>query len=216
MDGLLVDTLPIWREVGNGLFAKHDVDISPITDAGVVMGMSVGQAMALLRQYAGWTADQYADLEQQVVADMVTAVLDGAELKPGAEAALDFFDARRLPLALASGSSLPILDAVVKRFGFAGRFATVCSAADEPLGKPHPGVFLRAAAELGVSAADCLVLEDAVSGCIAAKAAAMRVIAVPDGPAVGDPRFAIADLVLASLEQLVQEPALAVMGLVRP
>ncbi|HVX22668.1 MAG TPA: HAD-IA family hydrolase [Acidimicrobiales bacterium] len=213
MDGLLVDTLPIWREIGNGLFAAHDVDISPVTEAGVVMGMSVGQAMVLLRGYAGWTADQHADLEHRVVADVVAAILDGAELKPGAAAALDFCEARGLAMALASGSSRPILEAVVKRFGFAGRFAAVCSAADDTLGKPHPAVFLRAADEMEVPADACLVLEDAVNGCIAAKAASMRVIAVPDGPAVGDPRFAIADLVLGSLEQLPSAPALAVMGL---
>lgn len=213
MDGLLVDTLPIWHEVGNGLFAALDVDISPVTEAGVVMGMSIGEAMALLRDYAGWTADQHAELEQKVVVEVVAAILDRAVLKPGAEAALAFCEAHGMALALASGSSRPILEAVVERFGFAGRFVAVCSAAEEPLGKPHPAVFLRAAASLGVPVEACMVLEDAVNGCIAAKAARMRAIAVPDGPAVGDPRFAIADLVLASLEELPLAPAQAVMGL---
>ena len=213
MDGLLVDTLPIWRKVGNGLFSSLDVDISPITEAGVVMGMSIGEAMALLRAYAGWTESQNADLENRVVADMITAIRESAELKPGALAALDFCDAHGLLAALASGASRPILDAVLERFGLGHRFAAVCSAADEPLGKPHPAVFLQAAGELGLPANACLVLEDAVSGCIAAKAASMRVIAVPDGPSVGDPRFAIADLVLSSLVELPLGPALAVMGL---
>lgn len=213
MDGLLVDTLPSWRRVGNGLFAELDVDISPVTEGGAVMGMSVGEAMALFRAHAGWTESEHADLEHRVVVEMIEAIRSDTELKPGALAALDFCDAHGLTTALASGANLSILEAVLDRFGLGGRFSAVCSSADEPLGKPHPAVFLRAAAELGVPADACLVLEDAVNGCIAAKAASMRVIAVPDGPSVGDSRFAIADLVLSSLEELPEERVLALLGL---
>ena len=57
------------------------------------------------------------------------------------------------------------------------------------------------------------MLEDAVDGCIAAKAAGMRVIAVPDASVGGDPRYVIADLVLPSLERLADDAAMGVMGL---
>ncbi|MGH8994929.1 MAG: hexitol phosphatase HxpB [Acidimicrobiales bacterium] len=213
MDGLLVDTVPIWRQVGNGAFAALGVDIAPLAKSGAVMGLSVVDAMAVFRNYAGWPASEHPDLEERIIAGVVDAIHHQLELKPGADQALDFCDAAGLLMAVASGSSTPIIEAVLDRFDLAKRFTAVCSAAAEPRGKPHPGVFLSAAAAMGVAPEDCLVLEDAVSGCIAGKAASMRVIAVPDGPAVGDPRLAIADLVVVSLEELTGEPARAVMGL---
>lgn len=213
MDGLLVDTGPIWRTVGNGLFASLGVDISALAASGVAKGMSVRDAMAVFRAYAGWGPADHADLEEQVVAEMVAAIRAGAALKPGAMVALELCDRYRLPAAIASGSTRPIIDAVLDHFDLSDRFAAVCSAADETWGKPHPAIFLRAAAELGVAPTACLVVEDALPGCIAAKAASMRVVAVPDGACVGDPRFAIADAVLGSLEDLCTPGVLEALGL---
>ncbi len=56
----------------------------------------------------------------------------------------------------------------------------VCSATAEPLGKPQPAVYLTAARLLGVAARDCLAIEDSFNGALAAKAARMRCLAVPD------------------------------------
>lgn len=75
----------------------------------------------------------------------------------------------------------------------------VHSAEAEPYGKPHPAVYLSTAARLGVAPARCLALEDSLNGLIAAKAARMRCVAVPERP---DPRFALADLVLPGLAHL--------------
>jgi len=213
MDGLLVDAGPIWRSVGDEMFAELGADISDVSATGVAMGMSVGDAMELFCSYAGIPAEERAQLEQRIVERVVDAISQRAELLPGALFALDFCEGRSLTVALASGSTPPIIEAVLSRFGLVGRFAAVCSAIEEPFGKPHPSVFLTAAARLGERPSACLVLEDAVDGCIAAKAASMRVIAVPDATGVADPRYAIADLVVPSLEHLADDEALAVMGL---
>ena len=75
----------------------------------------------------------------------------------------------------------------------------LCSAANERYGKPHPAVFLTAAERLGVAAEDCVVLEDSMTGVVAAKAARMRCIAVPEDHPHHAPAFALADAVRASL-----------------
>lgn len=212
MDGLLVDTGAVWRRVGDELFAALGVDVSDITSRGVMMGMRVADASAFLKSYAGFDATDFSDLDEKVEAAMIEAV-DDVHLKPGALSAIDFCDKLGLSTALASGSTMPIIEALLERFGLTSRFQAVCSASDDPVGKPHPALFLRAAGQLGVPPDACAVLEDAVSGCIAGKAAGMRVIAVPDGPAVGDPRFAIADIELSSLEEIDSEPVLALLGL---
>ncbi|MGH2929354.1 MAG: HAD-IA family hydrolase, partial [Solirubrobacteraceae bacterium] len=155
-------------------------------------------------------ADQ---LVERVVAGVVEAVWQHACLKPGAIGALDLCARYGLVTALASGSARPVIDAVLERFDLASRFAAVCTSADDPYGKPHPAVFLRAAEQVGVGALRCVVVEDSLLGCVAAKAASMRVIAVPEKEAVHDPGLAIADLILRSLEELAGLPTLGVLGL---
>lgn len=213
MDGLLVDTAPVWRQVGNSAFAALGVDVAPFVETGAVMGLSMEDAMAAFRTYAGWAPTDHPELEAGIEAGVLAAIRAQLELKPGACEALDFCDEHGLRTAVASGSTTAIIEAVLARVGLRARFTAVCSSSDEPLGKPHPGVFLRAAAELGVPARQCVVVEDAVAGCIAAKAACMRVVAVPEGPAVGDPRLAIADAVLATLAELAGPAARAMLGL---
>jgi sugar-phosphatase len=213
MDGLLIDSGAAWRRAGDELFAAIGVDISPLTGRGLVMGMRLQDASALLKEYAGLDANDLTDLDTRVEQAMIEAVRSEVTLKPGAVEALDFCHERRLSTALASGSTLPIIEAVLKRFDLSGRFRVVSSASEDGPGKPHPALFLRTAAALGFEPRDCAVLEDAVSGCIAGKAAGMRVIAVPDGPAVGDPRLAIADAELRSLEDIRAPRVLALLGL---
>ena len=73
------------------------------------------------------------------------------------------------------------------------------SAEDEAYGKPHPAVFLTTAAQLDTPARRCLVWEDAPAGVLAAKAASMACIAVPEDGEGHHPAFGLADLVVASL-----------------
>jgi sugar-phosphatase len=125
-------------------------------------------------------------------------------LMPGALRSLDLASARG-PIALASSTPLELIYRCLDHFDLRGRFASVHSAQNEPYGKPHPGVFLSAAVSLGVAPTDCLVIEDSGAGVLAAKAGSMTVIAVPtkeDRPRVV---FALADLVLDSLEDLSPE-----------
>jgi mannitol-1-/sugar-/sorbitol-6-/2-deoxyglucose-6-phosphatase len=77
-----------------------------------------------------------------------------------------------------------------------------CSAFDEVNGEPAPDVYLAAAGKLGVSPAACLAIEDSPNGVLAAKAAGMRCLAIPDPLLVGDPRYGQADLILVTLEGL--------------
>lgn len=82
-----------------------------------------------------------------------------------------------------------------------------CSALDEPHGKPAPDVYLAAARRLALRPARCLAVEDAPAGVVAAKAAGMTCLAVPDPLLAGDPRYRRADLVLPSLTEM-DEPTL--------
>lgn len=213
MDGVLVDSEPYWRSVEAELFDELGVDIRPYLARRLAMGMRVDEAVVTFCALSGLTGVDEHELAGRIVAGIVAAIRDRASLLPGAEDALERCAQWGIGVALASGSTEPVIDAVLDRFDLRGRFDVVCSAADDALGKPHPAIFLRAAALLDVPASHCVVIEDSINGCIAAKAARMRVLAVPHADDAGDPRLAIADLVTSSLEEFGSQPVAELFGL---
>lgn len=203
MDGVLVDSEPLWRRAEIEVFAEVGLHLTEAQCA-ETMGLRMDEVVDLWFARAPWDTGDAADLPASVTARVVDRVVDlvvsEAAPMPGVAGALDRCDAAALPLAIASSSPKRLIRTVVTTFGFDGRFAATCSAEDETHGKPHPAVFLTTATALGVAPRDCLVVEDSVNGVIAARSAGMRVVAVPDSAAFGDPRFSIADAVLGSLD----------------
>ncbi len=97
----------------------------------------------------------------------------------GVEESIAMAKAEGLALGLATSSAPPLIEAVLARLGLGDAFAVIHSAIDEDFGKPHPAVFLTTARLLGVEPAECVAIEDSVAGVRSARAAGMRVIAVP-------------------------------------
>ena len=83
-------------------------------------------------------------------------------------------------MAVCSGSYAVVIEAALDRLGIASAVTVWHSAEWEPLGKPHPGAYLSTAAKLGVDPTGCLAVEDSFNGAVSAKAARMRVVAVPE------------------------------------
>jgi sugar-phosphatase len=213
MDGLLVDSEPFWRDVELDVFESIGIDISPLLGQGLTMGMRVDQVVAFFRTRLPWEKPDDAEVISRIVDGIIDAIWKKADLLPGAVEAIDHLAGLGLTIALASGSTPPVIDAVLERFDLVGRFSAVCSAIDDRLGKPHPAIFLRTAEALGVDALECVVLEDSLNGIIAAKAARMRVIAVPEERFRDDPRFGVADVRLTSLLEIGSEPVERLLAL---
>jgi sugar-phosphatase len=131
---------------------------------------------------------------------MVDAMSRDPHPKPGLRQAFDCVRRRGLALAIASSSPYRLIRAVVSALGL--DVETIYSAEDEPFGKPHPGVYLETARRLGVHPLTCVAFEDSLPGVIAAKAARMRCVAVPEPPNDSDPRFVLADAVVRSLDEV--------------
>lgn len=85
----------------------------------------------------------------------------------------------KCPMAIASGGTRRVIEATLKTVGISDWFDEVITADDVPIGKPAPDVFLRAAEVLGVAPADCLALDDAPAGIMAAQRAGMQVLGIP-------------------------------------
>jgi sugar-phosphatase len=147
-----------------------------------------------------WPGPSPADVAVSIVDRVIDLILTKGSLKPGALGAIDLCAARSWPLAVASSSEYRLIDAALGHFGLRERFALIHSAEDEEYGKPHPAVYLTAASKLGAPPKRCLAWEDAPAGVVAAKAASMACIAVPESGEGHDPAFGLADLVVDSLE----------------
>jgi mannitol-1-/sugar-/sorbitol-6-/2-deoxyglucose-6-phosphatase len=231
MDGLLIDTEPIWRVAEASVMAGLGIELSE-TDLLETTGQQISELVACWRR-AKPQRGQHLQRGQHVqhgqhdqrgepreptdaeVADQITGMVIAhvmAEGQPmeGVLDAIALFGRWGLRLAIASSSPRRLIDAVCERLGLG--FITVRSSAAEVIkGKPAPDVYLAAARGLGTLPAHCLAIEDSASGVTAAKSAGMRCIAVPDPQLVADPRYGEADLVLSSLTQL-DERALHLLG----
>ncbi len=179
MDGLLVDSEPLWQEAEIEVFAGVGVHLTR-SDCAQTKGRRVDDTVAHWFGLRPWQGPGPAEIERRLVLRVAELIREKAEPKDGVGHALEFFANRGLKRALASSSPRTIIDAVLERLGLDGAFEVVHSGADEPLGKPDPAVYLTTAARLGVAPGACVALEDSVPGMIAAKRAGMRCIVVPD------------------------------------
>ncbi|WP_255202957.1 HAD family hydrolase [Vibrio natriegens] len=120
----------------------------------------------------------------------------------GVYEALDYFAKQGLQVALATSSNHVVINAVFERLQLWDKFSVVCSAEDEEYGKPHPDVYLTAARKLQIDVAECLVIEDSLTGLNAAKRANMTTYLV--SPYYQQRKFSIADGCYANLESVMR------------
>lgn len=198
MDGLLVDSEPLWVRAEIEIFGEVGVVLGE-EDCALTKGLRTDDVIAYWHARRPWNGRSPAEVEARLIARVASLVREEGRALPGVAHAIGAAREGGRRLALASSSPLVIIGATLERLGLAETFDVVQSAETEPLGKPHPGIFLRTAERLGLSAVECLVLEDSLTGVIAAKAARMACIAVPFDHPSHDARFAIADAVVGSL-----------------
>jgi HAD superfamily hydrolase (TIGR01509 family) len=196
MDGLLVDSEPLWFEVECAVMARLDGRWSE-ADQQALIGGSLPRTVSYLLARAGRPASP-EDVGHWLV-DGMTELLMSRPLTmlPGAGELLAEVRSAGIPRALVTSSERPIMDAVLRQLGV-GFTATVC-ADDVTHGKPDPEPYLRAASLLGADPRACVALEDSPNGVASAEAAGCRLIAVPSLVPIRDQDGRI---IVASLRQV--------------
>jgi sugar-phosphatase len=142
------------------------------------------------------------ELMQKYDARMIQTMKMEVPMMDGAEDALRFFKEKKLPIALATCSTSAHIDAALDKHQLKHYFDLFVSAADRMQGKPHPEVYLQTAKLMGIDPVHCLAIEDSFFGVIAAKAARMKVVAMPDPEEYDQSRYGAADLKIRSLREL--------------
>jgi sugar-phosphatase len=204
MDGLLIDTEPIWRQVEIETFGDLGLHLTE-EQCLETMGVRIADVVELWYGRFPWDGPSTDAVTGSIVAAVIDRVLTAGEPKPGVCASLELVHAAGLPIAIASSSGEDMIRAVMRRLNIERYVQAICSAEQEPEGKPHPAVYLKAASRLGVPPRSCLALEDSPNGVLSAKAAEMFCIAVPDPYLASDPRMDKADMRLQSLGEFDRE-----------
>lgn len=186
MDGLMVDTEPLWTRAEHELAQRCGGVFTPRAKAAIV-GTRLDVAVPLLLQHFGVeaTADRVAEETAWLLARMVRLFEPPVTLLPGVEELLVVLARADIPQALVSSSYRVLVDAVLAQ-GL-GPFATTLAGDEVTRGKPDPEPYVTAALRLGVATTRCVVLEDSPSGVTAGQAAGCAVVAVPNVAEVSFP-----------------------------
>lgn len=194
LDGTLVDSEPNYYEAGRRLLARYGVRDFGWDDHARFIGVGTRETLTTLRAEYGIEAPV-----DELLAGKNALYLELAgrstEAYPEMRVLVERLHGRGVPMAVASGSSRAVIAATLAVTGLDAHLPLYVSAEEVAHGKPAPDVFLEAARRLGAEPASCVVLEDAVPGVEAARAAGMRCVAVPYVEAeADDPAFRAADL----------------------
>jgi HAD superfamily hydrolase (TIGR01509 family) len=177
MDGLLVESEPIWTVAESEVTAAFGGVFTAEMKAGVI-GTRLDVAAPMVVAAAGLAVEP-AVFAERLLARMVELFRADLPLRPGAADLLARLHAAGVPLALVSSSYRLLVDAALESIG-ARYFATTVAGDEVEHGKPHPEPYLTAAARLGADPRECVVVEDSPSGVESGQAAGCVVVAVPD------------------------------------
>jgi HAD superfamily hydrolase (TIGR01509 family) len=177
LDGLLLDTEQVWDEVREALVHERGGRWHDRAQADM-MGMSSTEWSRYMHDELG-LSESPEQISAAVVERMQERYRGGLPLVDGAVEAVRQIG-ERWPLGLASSSNRPLIDLVLAEMGVADLFRATVSSEEVERGKPAPDVYLEAARRLGVEPDRCAAIEDSAAGIRSAKAAGMRVIAIPN------------------------------------
>lgn len=202
MDGLLIDSEPLWDEAELEVMASIGVDITRRYELPDTLGLRIDLVVELWFARQPWNGPTREEVTQRIITRAINLVEERRPLLPGVYEAIAQCKAQGLKVGLASASPLHMLERVLEIFDLREHFDAIASAEHLPYSKPHPQVYLDAAARLGVDPLSCVTFEDSVNGMIATKAARMRSIVVPAEENRSNPRWCLADVQLESLLKL--------------
>ena len=201
LDGVLADSEPWWNQIDAKLLAEYGVSYRGEYHRNV-LGVSYRLAVEFYKNafHISASVEELMRRRGEIATDFFA---NRVGLFPSAKTTLEQLREMKLHLAIATSSVSASARPFLERTGIRSLFSVVVTGDEVQQGKPHPDIYLRAAKKLGISPEACLVIEDALAGVAAGKAANIRVAAIPDTRFV-DPREyeTKADYVLGSLSEI--------------
>jgi HAD superfamily hydrolase (TIGR01509 family) len=201
LDGVLADSEPWWNQIDAKLLAQYGVTYRGEYHRNV-LGVSYRLAVEFYKNVfrISATLEELMRNRGKIATEFFA---NRVSLFPSAKGTLEELRDMKLRLAVATSSVSASARPFLERTRISSFFAVIVTGDEIERGKPHPDIYLRIAEKLVIPTGACLVIEDAVSGVLAAKAAKMRVAAIPDTRFVDPHDYEKeADYVLGSLSEI--------------
>ena len=207
LDGVLVDSEPVWEQVRQDLVAERGGRWAPDAQR-KLMGMSTQEWASYLGEDLGVGLPP-AEVATLVIDRMAARYREHLPLLPDAVEAVHRF-AARWPLGLASSAPAALIETVLDSAALRPCFRVAMSTEQVPHGKPAPDIYLAVAAQLGCAPSECAAVEDSSNVLRSAAAAGLHVIAIPRPQYPPDPdALAASSLVLPTLADLTPDAVTA-------
>lgn len=201
MDGVLIDSEPMWHQVEIEIFNSLSVPLT-LEMCHQTTGLRIDAAVQHWYQRYPWKTKSLRDVENEIKDSMCRLIIEKGKAKPGAIELVHQLKEKNIPIAICSSSAMKIIYAVCEKLGLNNTFQILQSADDCEFGKPHPAPYLAAAKRLHTLPARCVVIEDSLNGAISAKSARMKVIAVPEEHNLHKTIFDFCDAKFTSLTEI--------------
>ncbi len=200
MDGLLIDSEPLWQEAGIETLRKFGIELT-IEQYHTSTGLRTEEWIEHWFHIFGVSMEHAPEATATIIKKSIEKIDERGIVFPGVNYIFDFFRKQQFKMAIATSSPLALVDVVVKKLNPGFAFDAITSAEHLPYGKPHPMVFLNCASDLQVRPMECIVFEDSFNGMIAAKAAKMKCVVIPAVAEQANPKWKAADIQLQHLDQ---------------
>lgn len=198
MDGLLIDSEPLWKEAADELFLNFGIELS-LEQYAKTTGLRTREFLDFWFNRFNIPATEIDQAEKIIVNRVIDLVMLKGKPMPGVQHIFNFFTERGFKIGLATSSSPDLIQVVTDLLGIRSVLNAVSSAKDLSYGKPHPEVYMDCARKLNTLPAHCICFEDSYNGMIAAKAAGMKCVIVPSKPESQKLHWEAADLKISTL-----------------
>jgi len=198
MDGLLIDSEPLWEEAGAELLREFNINLTPEQYQSST-GLRTKEWVTHWFNYFEVDGKHTDAAVENIIKKSIEKIDAHGIAMPGVPDIFLMLRDVNIKMGLATSSPLSLVDIVVEKLGIRQYLECMTSAESLPYGKPHPEVYINCAANMGVAATQCFCFEDSFNGMIAVKAARMKCVVIPAPDLFDLQKWGAADLKISSL-----------------
>lgn len=204
MDGLLIDSEPLWEEAAAEVLREFNVTLTREQYYNT-RGIRTEEWITYWFGYFKINPKEIQEAIESTIHKAVEKIDQHGVAMPGVEDIFSLFRQNNFKIGLATSSPMVVANVVVDKLNIRPYLQAITSAQHLSYGKPHPLVYLTCAEELNSSPVTCICFEDSFNGMIAAKAARMKCVVIPDKALQHELQWNAADMILKSLSDFKKE-----------
>lgn len=192
MDGVLLDSEPLWRIAEYETFLPFGIQLKP-EDFKNTTGLKTNEVVEYRIREFNLDNQLQLKLERSILDVVKELIRSRSQKNEGVDEISDWLNVNKIARIIATSSPEEVVETVLETLDLKSTFPQYISAAKFPHGKPHPEVYLKACETLQIQAFEATIIEDSVNGMIAGKAAKIHTSVVPEIENYNNPKFALAD-----------------------